>query len=167
MADQRSAAQACYEELLSALPAKQAAFVQEYLIDLNQTQAAIRAGYSERTAAEQAVRLRKRPEIAAAIEAGQEARAERTEVTQDWVVQNLVQVVERSLQRAPVLNMRGEQVEDEEGRHVWRYDSTGANKALELLGKHVGMFSDKMKVEHSGVDGGPLVPVLNVHIARS
>lgn len=152
---------------MAELTPKQAQFVAEYLVDLNATQAAIRAGYSERTARTKAAQLMALPHVQEAIQAATAARSERTEVTQDWVISNLVQVVERSLQRAPVFNARGKQVVDEEGRHVWRFDSAGANKALELLGKHVGMFGDKMKVEHSGLDGAPLVPVVNVSIAKS
>ena len=153
---EQSPEQALYDDLLRALPAKQQRFVEEYLIDLNQTQAAIRAGYSERTANEQATRLMKNKRVAAAIEAGKAIRSKRTEITQDYVISNLALVVERSLQRAPVLTMSGNQVIDEEGRHVWKFDAPGANKALELLGKHLGMFSDKVKVEHTGKDGGAI-----------
>ncbi len=69
------------------LTPKQAAFVREYLVDLNATQAAIRAGYSERTANEQGARLLANVSVAAAIEAAIAARSERTEITQDMVLE--------------------------------------------------------------------------------
>lgn len=151
-----------YEELLRALPPKQALFVQEYLIDLNQTQAAIRAGYSEKTATAKGAQLYALPRVRAAIDAGMALRAERTEITQDWVVQGLKEVAERCLQRAPV--MAGEfQERDEEGRHVWQFNAPGANKALELLGKHLGMFN---KIEVSGPNGGPIQQAITVEFVK-
>ena len=135
---------------------KQTAFVREYLVDLNATQAAIRAGYSERTAYSVGQRLLKNVEIQRAVAAAQAQRARRVEVTQDYVLANLVEVVERTMQRAPVLDRKGEQVTDEEGRAVWTFDAKNANRALELLGKHLGIFTDKIRAEVSGPDGGPM-----------
>ena len=71
------------------LTPKQARFVQEYLIDLNAAQAAIRAGYSAKTARVIGHENLRKPEIAAAIAEAQNKRAERTELTQDWVVEEL------------------------------------------------------------------------------
>jgi phage terminase small subunit len=130
---------------------KQEAFVREYLVDLNATQAAIRAGYSAKTANEQGARLLANVSIASAVQAAMDARSERTEITADYVLAGIKEIAERCLQRAPVMVGRGEdrqQVVDEEGRHVWTFDSTGANKAFENLGKHLKLFTDK--VEHSG-----------------
>ncbi len=70
----------------SALTPKQAAFVQEYLIDLNATQAAQRAGYSEKTASEQASRLLANVKVAAEIQKAIAARAERTDIKADRVI---------------------------------------------------------------------------------
>ncbi|MNM44922.1 Terminase small subunit [compost metagenome] len=70
-----------------ALTAKQKLFVQEYLIDLNATQAAIRAGYSERTARKIGQENLTKPDIQAAIQEAQNQRAERTEITADMVLQ--------------------------------------------------------------------------------
>lgn len=144
---------------------KQAAFVREYLVDLNATQAAIRAGYSERTAYSVGQRLLKNVEIQRAVAAAQAQRARRVEVTQDYVLANLVEVVERTMQRAPVLDRKGEQVTDEEGRAVWTFDAKNANRALELLGKHLGIFMDKMKAEISGPDGGPVQSSMTLDIS--
>ena len=68
------------------LTPKQARFVQEYLIDLNAAQAAIRAGYSAKTARVIGHENLIKPDIAAAIEKAMAERAERTELTADWVV---------------------------------------------------------------------------------
>jgi hypothetical protein len=72
-----------------ALTAKQQRFVDEYLIDLNATQAAIRAGYSEKTAYSIGNENLSKPEIAKAIEGAQTARAKRTEITADRVLTEL------------------------------------------------------------------------------
>lgn len=69
------------------LKGKQARFVDEYLVDLNATQAAIRAGYSEKTAGQIGEQNLKKLEIATAISAKQAERAQRTEITQDMVLQ--------------------------------------------------------------------------------
>lgn len=76
----------------TGLTPKQAAFVREYLVDLNATQAAIRAGYSARTANEQAARLLANVSVAAAIERAMAQRAERTEITQDMVLERWWQI---------------------------------------------------------------------------
>lgn len=129
---------------------KQRIFVEEYLVDLNATQAAIRAGYSERTASRIGPQLLGKTCVREAIEKAQAKRARRVEVTQDYVINNLVEIVERTMQRRPVTDRKGEQIIDEEGRAVWCFDAKSANKALELLGKHLGIFAEKVKTEVSG-----------------
>lgn len=144
---------------------RQKEFVRQYLVDLNATKAAIRAGYSERTAYSVGQRLLKNVEIQRAVAAAQAKRAQRVEVTQDYVLSNLVEVVERTMQRAPVLDRKGEQVTDEEGRAVWTFDAKNANRALELLGKHLGIFADRVKTEVSGPDGGPVQSSMTLDIS--
>lgn len=73
---------------MSELSDKQARFVEEYLVDLNGTQAALRAGYSPKTADAQASRLLKNVKIVAAVQAAQAARSERTEITADMVLRH-------------------------------------------------------------------------------
>ena len=121
---------------MSDLTPKQARFIEEYLIDLNATAAAKRAGYSERTAYAQGQRLLKNVEIAVAIQKAQEARSERTRIDQDWVIERLVGVYEASMEARPVCDKNGE----EKG---FTFNPTAANRALELIGKHKGMFIDR------------------------
>lgn len=75
-----------------ALTAKQRRFVEEYLVDLNATQAAIRAGYSSKTAASIGEENLRKPDIAKAVQEAQEARSKRTEITQDMVLAELAKI---------------------------------------------------------------------------
>jgi phage terminase small subunit len=75
-----------------ALTAKQTRFVEEYLVDLNATQAAIRAGYSKKTAGQIGDENLKKPEIAQAIAAAQQKRSQRTEITQDMVLREYAKI---------------------------------------------------------------------------
>jgi len=77
--------------------AKQQAFVREYLLDHNATQAAIRAGYSAKTAYSQGQRLLKNVEVKAAIEKGQVATAQRLDIEKDRVLKDCLQIVETEL----------------------------------------------------------------------
>lgn len=119
-----------------ALNAKKNRFVEEYPVDLNATQAAIRAGYSKKTAYSIGQRLLKDVEIQEAIQKAMKDRSERTGITQDKVVEELGKVA-----------------------FAEAHDYTDADlkygnklKALELLGKHLGMFEkrDSYDVEDVG-----------------
>ena len=145
---------------------KQARFVEEYLIDLNATQAAIRAGYSAKTAEQAGCRLLRDVQVSKAIREAQDARIERVEITQDWVLSRLASVAERCLQAEPVYDRKGDRVmvetPDGEEAPAFTFNAAGANGALGLLGKHLGMFKDK--VEIGGPDGGP-ISVANVDVS--
>ena len=129
------------------LTPKQQRFVEEYLVDLNATQAAIRAGYSGRRASEIGHQLLQKTTVSGAIQEAQQKRSERVEITQDYVLQGLKEITERCMQRAPVCTMKGEQVFDEEGNSLWQFDGKTACRAFELLGRHLGMFTDKVQAE--------------------
>ena len=137
---------------------KQEAFAREYMIDLNATQAAIRAGYSEATAAEQASRLLKDVKVAAIVQAAMDARSERTEITADYVLTTILETIERCKQAKPVTDRKGERmlVETPDGAMVpaYTFDSGAVLKGAELLGKHLKLFTEKH--EHTGKDGGAI-----------
>ena len=80
-----------------ALTAKQQRFIVEYLIDLNATQAAIRAGYAVKGAKDQAYQLMQRPEVVAAIKEAMEARNQRTKVDADYVLNRLTEIDQMDL----------------------------------------------------------------------
>ena len=118
---------------MANLTPKQQRFVEEYLIDLNAPQAAIRAGYSPRTANEQGAQNLAKLSISEAIAEAQEKLSNKAQVTVEMVVQGLLNeakdLSEGSTQSARV--------------SAWAH-----------LGKHLGMFKDK--IEHTGPNGGPI-----------
>jgi phage terminase small subunit len=148
------------------LPPKQAAFVREYLLDLNATQAHIRAGYKSKNPDVDGPALLGKPGVRDAIQKAMDKRAAKVEISAEYVLRNLMEVSERCLQRAPVMVGKGkdrkqatEWVEDPETgeevlANVWQFDAQGVCRANELIGKNLKMFTDKM--EHTGKDGSPL-----------
>ena len=115
---------------MAKLTPKQQRFVDEYLIDLNATQAAIRAGYSEKTAYSIGDENLKKPEIKKAVEQAQQERQKRTLVTQDDVIRGLLTEAE----------WQGEGSSHSARVSAWAH-----------LGKHLNMFTDK--VDHTSSDG--------------
>lgn len=136
--------------MASTLTPKQAKFCEQFIVDLNATQAAIRAGYSSKSARFQASALLTNPNISSRIEELRKSQSKRTELTADYVLSGLQEVAERCLQRKPVMEWDYEnkclvQKTDENGEGIWEFDSSGANRAFELLGKHVGVFEKDNK----------------------
>lgn len=146
---------------------KQKKFVEEYLIDLNATQSAIRAGYSPKTANEQGARLLANVSIQEAISKAMAERSRRTGINQDRIVQELARIA--FVKITDVVDPDGEintNASDDDLACIESYkveDSDSVNgssskrevkltskiKALELLGKHVGMWNDKIQVDVS------------------
>ena len=128
---------------------KQKIFCQEYLIDLNGTQAAIRAGYSPKTANEQAARLLANVSIQNYIRELQQKRSERLQYTQDDLLKDLIEVKNRCMQAEPVMIFDYEEKcmvqAEEDGKGVWKFDSRGANQALDMLAKHNGFYEKDNK----------------------
>lgn len=153
---------------------KQKRFVEEYLIDLNATQAAIRAGYSPDTAGSIGNENLKKPEICACVEKAMAERSKRTGVCADRVVQELAKIAFLNLRDVidPKTAAVREDASDEDTAALQSikvkklYSETGESiereakaadklKALELLGRHLGMWNDKLDV--NGVEGVVIV----------
>ena len=121
-------------------------FCREYIRDHNGTKAAIRAGYAEHAAAQQASRLLKREDIFERVKALEVDLCASLGLTAGKVITDLMTVVERCMQAEPVKEWDYEAHEYREtGEYM--FDSKGANKALELLGQHLGMFGKGQKVQ--------------------
>jgi phage terminase small subunit len=128
------------------------------------TQAYILAGYSENGAKQSAARLLTNADVCARIDYLRKQKEQqhseavstviqRVGITKEWVLNNLVSVVERCMQAEPVFDRKGEAVlvETPSGdlAPAYTFNAAGANKALELIGSEVGMFVKKVET------GGP------------
>lgn len=140
------------------LTPKQARFVEEYMVDLNATQAAIRAGYSKKTAKQAGTENLAKPIIKAAINEKTVIRSEKTGIDAEWVLKQAARLHERCMQDVkPVLTKKGDPVEGEnietgEYGPLYTFNAAGAAKALEIVGRHVDIqaFADKHIHEHGG-----------------
>ena len=135
--------------LINNLTEKQQRFCQEYLIDLNGTQAAIRAGYSKKTADMQASRMLTKDKIKDYLGGLRADIANSNKITVEKVLAGLQLNIKRAMQEEPVY--------DQEGNATGEYTYHGSvvNKAYELLGKHLGMFTDK--IQHTGELGVTII----------
>lgn len=118
---------------------KQARFIEEYLIDLNATQAAIRAGYSPKTAEKIGHENRRKPEIKKLIDEAMKSRSEKTGRTALDVIEDIQRVT----------------------REAWDAgDHKTALKGLELEGKHRGAFTERL--DHTSSDGSMSLMPTNI-----
>ena len=156
-------------------------FAQEYLVDLNATQAAIRAGYSPKTAASQGTRLLRKVNVIEIIDRLKAERAKRTEITADRVLKELAAVGFSDLRRVmdddgnmmnpdewdedtaravSTVEITTRSIVDEEGEGPAVVERTHKLKAwpkvsaLQQIGNHLGMFPSRH--EHTGKGGGPI-----------
>ncbi len=147
-----------------ALTEKQQRFVEEYLIDLNATQAAIRAGYSVKNADKIGSELLGKTRVAEAISKKIADRSKRTGINQDRVVlelaklafvkitdivdsQGKIKAKAKEDDLACIESVKYKKSESETGSSVEREVKIASKlKALELLGKHLGMWNDKLDV---------------------
>lgn len=157
-----------------ALTKKQKLFCEEYLIDLNATQAAIRAGYSPATAYSIGSENLTKPEIRTCIDKALAERSKRTGINADRVIQELAKIALLNItdvvnaddatikgcanrdDTAAILSVKVKTIPTQDGDIVEREVKMNDKiKALELLGKHLGMFKDK--VELSGELGVQII----------
>ena len=157
------------------LTAKQQRFVDEYLIDLNGTKAAIRAGYNERSAAETASKHMAKPAIAKAIQEAIDDRSERTRINADWLLKRLADEAEADV--GDLYGEDGQLLPIKEWPLIWRQGlvagidieeikAEGVTmgmvkkirvsdrvKRLELIGKHIRVNAFQEVVQHKGLEG--------------
>lgn len=139
-----------------ALTPKQALFVKEYLVDLNATQAAKRAGYSEKTAGVIGLENLGKPSISEAIKEQLDKRMNKVEITAEYVLSTIKNTIERCAQ--------AEQVVDKDGSPTgeYKFDSAAVLKGSELLGKYLKLFTDKTEVSNPDGTMRPAAPVYNI-----
>lgn len=130
------------------LTLKQKRFVSEYLVDHNATQAAKRVGYHPKMAAV----LMAKHSIKEAVRKEEERLKEKTELTREYVLSGLMANAERAMQYREVLDREGRPT----GEFV--YEGNVANRSYELLGKALGIFVDRQKIEY---DEATLSALLN------
>ena len=116
-----------------ALTEKQKAFVREYLVDLNATQAAIRAGYSKKNADKIGSELLGKTRVSDAIQKAMQDRQERTEITQDKVIQEIAGQAFKEASDAPESNFK----------------HSSKVRYLDMLCKHLGAYDNRGKSEDS------------------
>lgn len=178
---------------MAKLTDKQKKFVDEYLIDLNATQAAIRAGYSQKNAFKIGSELLQKTTVAEHIGKRMRDRERRTEITQDKVLQELAKIgfsngsdfakVVEKVGKKPIYDSEGNKIDEEE--YVYKeveitdtdklpedkkaaisgiketkfgisVESCDKVKALELIGRHLGMFNDKLNVKADVENSGEI-----------
>lgn len=163
---------------MTELTAQQERFCREYIIDLNATQAAIRAGYSEKTADVQGSRLLGNVKVASRIAELNQERIDRVETNADYVLKRLLEI--DSLDIADILDSNGDLKPIEQWSKAWRTSVSAIEiskvletkdfsillkkvktpdklKTIELIGKHIDVSAFKERLELTGKDGKELV----------
>lgn len=124
------------ELALLQLPTRRRRFVEEYLVDLNATQGAIRAGYSKKGAHTEGYRLLRNAQVAEAVRLGLLSLSETSHLSASWVREALKQNVRRAWDKG---------------------DVQASNRALQILGLSLGMFGDDLNVNVNTVEGAKVV----------
>ena len=158
---------------MAELNQRQELFCREYIKDLNGTQAAIRAGYSPKTADRMAYELLKKPEIQAFVLQSKAERVEEVKIDANYVLKRLIEIDEMDV--ADILDDGGDFLPIRSWPKTWRTTLSGLDiaiinsgdtetiikkikwpdkvKNLELLGKHIGVGAFTEKVDHTSSDG--------------
>lgn len=123
--------------------ARQQRFCDEYLICLDATAAAIKVGYSAKTAHSIGHENLNKPELKKYIESKQDKLSEKLQLTQEWCLNRFKEISDRCMQAEPLMiNIGKEKVQatDDDGNLLFIFDSAGANKATEQIGKMLGYY---------------------------
>lgn len=133
------------------LTAKQQRFVEEYLVDLNAAAAAIRAGYSAKTAKQIGQENLTKPAVEQAVREAMNERSKGTKITQELVVGEAFKLYQECAQLVPKVGFSGDQIIGKDGSPIWvPVDATNARGALDMLMKHTGAYSADNKREFAG-----------------
>ena len=134
---------------------KQELFCLEYLKDFNATRA-YKEVYKvkQKTAEVQGCKMLSNPKVSDYLKNKAEEKLKKADVSAERVIQSLVEVANRCMQKVPVMTKWGIQaieiIKDENGNEqlaqVWKFDSAWANSALEKLGKYLKLFTDKVEL---------------------
>lgn len=126
---------------------KRELFCREYLIDLNATKAAIRAGYSLRSATMQGSRLLTKDDIKQRIAELNEARLKSLKIDASYVLRQAVKLHERCMQEvSPITDRSGEEIQDAEGKTIYTFNARDAVSSLKLIGEHIDVQAFKKQV---------------------
>lgn len=135
-------------------------FAQEYAKSLKVSQSAIAAGYSEKTAASQGSRLLKNVKVISRVREIQQEMLNQLPVSIHYVIQGYVDIYNRCMQAEPVLKWDYEEkAMRETGDYI--FDSKGAMAALDSIGKYLGMFTEKVKIDANIKTEGKLGAILD------
>ena len=165
---------------MSELTTKQQLFVHEYLIDLNGTQAAIRAGYSKRSAEVQASKMLRKGKVKEVLDEALAQRIEETKIDANWVLERLAS--EAVADMGDLYDDNGNLLPIKQWPKLWRQGLVSGvetqklgngedaistvnkiklierSKIIDMIGKHVNVQAFANKLEHTGVNGTPLIP---------
>jgi len=163
---------------MTKLTDKQTLFVHEYLVDLNATQAAIRAGYSKDSAKAIGCENLTKPDIADAITEAKAERIEKVKIDANWVLERLAAEVNADLAEIydenggilplkdwPMIWRQGlvsgidvaQLANIEDGGTITKIKISDRIKRIELIGKHIDVNAFATNVQHSGKDGNPIM----------
>lgn len=119
--------------------AKQKHFCKEYILDHSGTRAAIAAGYAPESAAQSASRLLTMDKIKNRIAELQQRASKLADLDQQWILEKFKDIHDRCMQAEPVLTKDGTLTGE------YKFDSSGANKALDSISKHFGFYEKDNK----------------------
>lgn len=134
-----------------SLAQKEELFCQEYIVDFDAKKALTRSGYICHNPLAISRQLMNLPRIQERINELLEVRSKNVGVDALWVLESAVKLYNRCMTYEAVIDKDGVEI------GVFKFDSRGANAALNTIGKHVGVQAFKKIVEHTGRDGGPMV----------
>jgi len=126
-------------------------FSESYAIDLNATQAILRVDSNTPFPRNKSSMLLRTERVRNYIDYLLFQRAQKMNIDAEWVLKAAVELFHKCMSDVEVKDTNGVSI------GVYRFDSRGANAALNTIGKHVGVQAFKQRVEHTGTDGGPMV----------